>query len=68
MKFSSRIIVFTISCVVVAVLLVLLGGALTFRQLAFNQQQHQLRSVVEVIDGQLSVQPETPEFAQWLPN
>ncbi|WP_221075951.1 EAL domain-containing protein [Agarivorans aestuarii] len=68
MKFSSRIIVFTISCVVVAVLLVLLGGALTFRQLAFNQQQHQLRSVVEVIDGQLSVQPETPEFAQWLPS
>ncbi|GGA96070.1 EAL domain-containing protein [Agarivorans gilvus] len=68
MKFSSRIIIFTISCVVIAVLLVLLGGAFTFRQLAFNQQQHQLRSVVEVLDNQLSVQPDTPEFAQWLPN
>ncbi|WP_432460163.1 MULTISPECIES: EAL domain-containing protein [unclassified Agarivorans] len=68
MKFSNRIIIFTISCVVVAVLLVLLGGGLTFRQLAFNQQQQQLHSVVEVIDGQLSVQPDTPEFAQWLPS
>ncbi|RKF21383.1 EAL domain-containing protein [Alginatibacterium sediminis] len=68
MRFSNQVILFISSCVIIAVCLVLLGGALTFRQLTYNQQQHKLSTVVSLLDEQLDLQPDTPAFAQWLPN
>ncbi|WP_026960016.1 EAL domain-containing protein [Aliagarivorans taiwanensis] len=68
MTFSRQIVLFTVACVLVALLLTISGGVITFRQLAINQQKHQFESVVSLIDNQLGVQPETPEFAQWLPS
>jgi RNase E specificity factor CsrD len=68
LKISNRFILFIILSVVTAVFLVVVGGALTLRQLAYEQQAFEVSTVVQLLDTQLDVQPDTPQFAQWLPN
>ncbi|MFM2486692.1 EAL domain-containing protein [Celerinatantimonas yamalensis] len=68
MKLSNKFILFIVICVVTAVALVGIGGALTFRKLAYDQQSYKVAAIVQLLDSQLDVQPDTPEFAQWLPN
>ncbi|CAG9295576.1 EAL domain-containing protein [Celerinatantimonas diazotrophica] len=68
MKLSNKFILFIVICVVTAVGLVGIGGALTFRKLAYDQQSFKIKAIVQLLDSQLDVQPDTPEFEQWLPN
>ncbi|MFM2482980.1 EAL domain-containing protein [Celerinatantimonas sp. YJH-8] len=68
MKLSNKFILFIVICVVTAVGLVGTGGALTFRKLGYDQQAYKIAAIVQLLDSQLDVQPDTPEFSQWLPN
>lgn len=45
-----------------------MGGTLTFRKLGYDQQAYKMSAIVQLLDSQLDVQPDTPSFAQWLPN
>lgn len=66
MKLSNKFILFIVICVLASVTLVGFGGALTFRKLGYDQQTHKIKGIVQLIDSQLDVQPDTPEFSQWL--
>lgn len=68
MKLSNKFILFIVICVVTSVGLVGIGGALTFRKLAYDQQASKVKTIGQLLDNQLSVQPDTPAFSQWLPS
>ncbi len=68
MKFTDKLVAFITVCVIAAVSLVVLGGSLSFRQLAFKHQEIKVGAVIEVIDKQFNSLSGGPEFAAWLPN
>ncbi|MFO6423226.1 EAL domain-containing protein [Motilimonas sp. KMU-193] len=68
MKFTNRYIFFICFCISASALCVVIGGAVSFRDIVYKHQQIQIGAVVEVIDKQLGSRQGTPEFAAWLPN
>ncbi|MCE2572138.1 EAL domain-containing protein [Motilimonas eburnea] len=68
MKFTNRYIFFICLCISASALCVVIGGAVSFREIVYKHQQIQIGAVVEVIDKQLGSRQGSPEFAAWLPN
>ncbi|MCE0555816.1 MULTISPECIES: EAL domain-containing protein [unclassified Motilimonas] len=68
MKFTNRYIIFICLCIIASAASVVVGGAFSFRQLVYKQQEIQIGAVIEVIDKQLASRQGSPEFASWLPN
>ncbi|MDA9557963.1 EAL domain-containing protein [Vibrio sp.] len=65
-KLTSRLVAFVASIVVGALLVLLLGGAFTFKQIGQTYFEQQLRKVTALIDEQ-GTPPITEELNQWLP-
>lgn len=68
LKISDKIILFIVLCVFMAVTMVMAGGMLTLRQLAYEQQELRASMVVQLLEAQRDIKPDTFQFAQWLPN
>ena len=67
MKFTNRLIGFIVFCVLMSVSVVLLGGAISLRQLAIETQKQNIARVIDVMDEQLTLEDSEPRFAFWLP-
>ncbi|GIC76078.1 EAL domain-containing protein [Moritella sp. F3] len=67
MKFTNKLIGFIIFCVVSSVGVVLLGGAVSLRELAIETQKQNISRLIDVMDEQLAMEDSEPRFAFWLP-
>ncbi|QFI39729.1 EAL domain-containing protein [Moritella marina ATCC 15381] len=67
MKFTNKLIGFIIFCVLSSVGVVLLGGAVSLRELAIETQKQNISRLIDVMDEQLAMEDSEPRFAFWLP-
>ncbi|MFT5806940.1 MAG: RNase E specificity factor CsrD [Moritella dasanensis] len=67
MKFTNKLIGFIIFCVLSSVGVVLLGGAVSLRELAIETQKQNISRLIDVMDEQLAMEDREPRFAFWLP-
>ncbi|OBU33372.1 RNase E specificity factor CsrD [Photobacterium kishitanii] len=67
MKLTNRLVAFVTMIVICAILVIFIGGALSFRKLGQDSLVHYLDGVVSVIDQELS-EPQGPQaLSRWLP-
>lgn len=67
MKLTNRLVAFVTMIVICAILVIFIGGALSFRKLGQDYLVHYLDGVVAVIDQELA-EPQGPQaLSRWLP-
>lgn len=67
MKLTNRLVAFVTMIVICAILVIFIGGALSFRKLGQNALVHYLDGVVSVIDQEI-FEPQGPQaLSRWLP-
>ncbi|PSU21849.1 RNase E specificity factor CsrD [Photobacterium kishitanii] len=67
MKLTNRLVAFVTMIVICAILVIFIGGALSFRKLGQDSLVHYLDGVVSVIDQELSEPQGSQALSRWLP-
>lgn len=67
MKLTNRLVAFVTMIVICAILVIFIGGALSFRKLGQDSLVHYLDGVVSVIDQELSESQGSQALSRWLP-
>lgn len=67
LKLSTRLVAFVTMFVVTAMFIIFIGGTLTLKKMGVSYVTSQLQDVTQIIDEQVSVNPDLPGKDYWLP-
>ncbi|TEW56745.1 EAL domain-containing protein [Psychromonas sp. RZ22] len=68
MKFTNKFTFITSAIVLTCIVLILAGGVVSLRALAFKYHQQRIDSVIHIIESQIEKQTKVTEFDHWLPD